>query len=39
MVIDRAKYMSRKEAKQLRTVTEAKSIVDLRAERVTGPLP
>ena len=38
MVIDRAKYMSQKEAKQLRTVTEAKSIVDLRAGRVTGPL-
>ena len=38
MVIDRAKYMSQGEAKQLRTVTEAKAIVDLRAGRVTGPL-
>lgn len=38
MVIDRAKYMSQEEVKQLRTVTEAKAIVDLRAGRVTGPL-
>ncbi len=38
MVIDRAKYMSQKEVKQFRTVTEAKAIVDLRAGRVTGPL-
>ena len=38
MVIDRAKYMDRDEIRQLRTVTEAKSIIDLRAGRVTGPL-
>ena len=38
MVIDRAKYMSQEEVRQFRTVTEAKSIVDLRAGRVTGPL-
>ena len=38
MVIDRAKYMNQDEVKQLRTVTEAKAIVDLRAGRVTGPL-
>ena len=36
MVIDRAKYMDTEEVKQLRTVTEAKSIVDLKAGRVAG---
>jgi integrase/recombinase XerD len=36
MVIDRKKYMDMKEAKTLRTVTEARSIVDLRAGRVGG---
>jgi len=36
--IDRTKYMSVEEVKQLRTVVEAKSIVDLRAGRVNGPL-
>ena len=34
MVIDRNKYMDAKEARQLRTVTEARAIVDLRAGRV-----
>ena len=38
MGIDREKYMDMTEAKQLRTVTEAKSIVDLRKGRITGPL-
>ena len=36
MVIDRAKYMDMDEVKQLRTVTEAKAIVDLKAGRVGG---
>ena len=36
MVIDRAKYMDTDEVKQLRTVTEAKAIVDLKAGRVGG---
>ncbi|MHC4496072.1 MAG: tyrosine-type recombinase/integrase [Planctomycetota bacterium] len=36
MVIDRNKYMDAKEAKQLRTVTEARAIVDLRAGRELG---
>ncbi len=36
MVIDRNKYMDAKEARQLRTVTEARAIVDLRAGRVLG---
>lgn len=36
--IDRTKYMSVEEVKQLRTVTEARAIVDLRAGRVNGPL-
>ena len=36
MVIDRNKYMDAKEARQLRTVTEARGIVDLRASRVLG---
>ena len=34
MVIDRNKYKDMKEAKQLRTVTEARAIVDLSAGRV-----
>ncbi len=38
MVIDRAKYMDEKEAKQLRTVTEARHIVDLRKGRINGVL-
>ena len=38
MVIDRTKYMDMDEVKQLRTVTEAQSILDLRNGRVTGPL-
>ena len=38
MNVDRTKYMSIEEVKQLRTVTEAKAIVDLRAGRVNGPL-
>jgi integrase/recombinase XerD len=38
MVIDRAKYMDFEEIRQLRTVTEAKAIVDFRAGRFTGPL-
>jgi len=37
-VVDRTKYMSAEEVKQLRTVTEAKAIVDLKAGRVAGPL-
>lgn len=36
MVIDRNKYMDTKEAKTLRTATEARAIVDLRAGRVLG---
>ncbi len=38
MVIDRTKYMDADEVKQLRTVCEAKAIVDLRKGRITGPL-
>ena len=38
MVIDRTKYMSKEEVKQLLTVTEAQAITDLRSGRVTGPL-
>lgn len=38
MVIDRTKYMSADEVKQLMTVTEARAIVDLRKGRITGPL-
>lgn len=38
MAIDREKYMDAKEIKQLRTVTEAKAIVDLKAGRVGGLL-
>jgi integrase len=36
MVIDRTKYMSGGEVKRLRTVTEAKAIVDLKGGRVGG---
>jgi integrase len=38
MVIDRDKYMDATEAKQLRTVTEAKAIVDFKKGRVGGML-
>jgi len=38
MSIDRPKYLDEAEVKQLRTVTEAQAIVDLRAGRVNGPL-
>ena len=38
MVIDRDKYMSIDEVKQLRTVTEARAIVDLRKGRIAGIL-
>jgi integrase len=37
-VVDRTKYMSADEVKQLRTVTEARAIVDLKAGRVNGVL-
>jgi len=36
MVIDRAKYMDENEVRQLRTVTEALHILDLRKGRVRG---
>lgn len=36
MVIDRNKYMDMKEVKQLRTVTEAREITDLKAGRIGG---
>jgi len=36
MVIDRNKYMDIKEVKQLRTVTEARAITDLKAGRING---
>ena len=36
MAIDRKKYMNMEEIKQLRTVTEAQHITDLRAGRVCG---
>lgn len=36
--VDRSKYMSIEEVKQLRTVTEARAIVDLKAGRVSGVL-
>jgi integrase len=36
--VDRTKYMSADEVKQLRTVTEARAIVDLKAGRVNGVL-
>ena len=36
MVIDRDKYMSAEEVKQLLTVTEARAIVDLRKGRIAG---
>ena len=38
MVIDREKYMDAKEVRQLRIVTEAKVIVDLKKGRITGPM-
>lgn len=38
MSVDREKYMSVAEVKQLRTVADARAIVDLRAGRVNGPL-
>ncbi|MFC1765592.1 tyrosine-type recombinase/integrase [Planctomycetota bacterium] len=38
MVIDREKYMDADEVRQLRTVTEAKAIVDLKKGRIQGPL-
>lgn len=38
MVIDRTKYMSADEVKQLLTVTEARAIVDLRKGRIAGIL-
>jgi integrase/recombinase XerD len=37
-VVDRTKYMSIEEVKQLRTVAEARAIVDLKAGRVNGVL-
>ncbi len=36
--VDRTKYMDAREAKQLRTVTEAGAITDLKAGRLTGVL-
>lgn len=36
MAVDRAKYMDADEARQLRTVTEARHITDLKAGRVGG---
>ena len=38
MAIDREKYMDADEVRQLRTVTEAKAIVDLKKGRNKGPL-
>ena len=38
MGIDRVKYLNAEEVKQLRAVTEDKSIVDLRKGRITGPV-
>ena len=38
MVIDREKYMDAEEVRQLRMVTKAKSIVDLKKGRIKGPL-
>ena len=38
MAIDRKKYMDMEEVNQLRTVTEAGAIVDLKKGRVKGPL-
>jgi integrase len=37
-VVDRTKYMSADEVKQLRTVAEARAIVDLKAGRINGVL-
>jgi integrase/recombinase XerD len=36
--VDRTKYMSAEEVKQLRTVTQARAIVDLKAGRINGVL-
>ena len=36
--IDRAKYMDAEEVRQLRTVVEARNIIDRKAGRVNGPL-
>jgi len=38
MAVDRTKYMSAEEVRQLRTVAEARAIVDLKAGRVNGVL-
>ncbi len=38
MAVERTKYMSTEEVKQLRTVTEARAIVDLKAGRINGVL-
>jgi integrase len=38
MAIDRQKYMDEAEVRQLRTVTEARAIVDLKAGRIGGIL-
>ncbi len=38
MSLDRTKYMDTAEVKQLRTVTEGRALLDLRAGRVNGPL-
>ena len=38
MAIERTKYLSIEEVRQLRTVTEARAIVDLKAGRVNGVL-
>ena len=38
MVIDRSRYMNDQEVRQLRTVTEAKAIVDLKKGRIGGIL-
>ncbi|MHC4520955.1 MAG: tyrosine-type recombinase/integrase [Planctomycetota bacterium] len=38
MSLDRTKYLDANEVKQLRTVTEGRALLDLRAGRVNGPL-
>lgn len=38
MLLDRTKYLDANEVKQLRTVTEGRALLDLRAGRVNGPL-
>ncbi len=38
MSLDRTKYMDANEVKQLRTVTEGRALLDLRAGRINGPL-